>query len=121
MEREMGSSNDGFEKIEDRETFEEEMERHGCALDELVADYMDEHDISTGAASFLLLALAVKMRMTAYGLETEQPSVSGLKLDLDRFRREIEDLVREAKKGAEEFIQQIKKEIAELENEGGEP
>ena len=39
----------------------------------------------------------------------------------DRFRREIEDLVREAKKGAEEFIQQIKKEIAELENEGGEP
>src|ERR1700730_3675804 len=121
MEREMGSSNYGFETIEDREAFEEEMERHSFALDELVADYMDEHDISTGAASFLLLALAGKMRMTAYGLGTEHRPVSGPTRDLDRYRREMEDLVREARKGAEEFIQQIKKEIAELESGGGEP
>jgi hypothetical protein len=122
MERTMSSSDDGFETIPDREAFEEELERHNDALDELVTEYMDKHDISMGAASFLLLTLAVKMRMAAYGLETEQPSVSGLKLDLDRFRREVEDVVREAKKSAEEFIREVKTKLAELENEeGGEP
>ena len=116
----MGSSDDGSGMGPD--DFEEEMERHNRAIDELLSDYMDEHDISMEAASFLLLTVSVRMRMVAYGLETKKPSVSGLKLDLDRFRREVDELVREAKKSAEDFIQEFKKEIAELENEeGGEP
>ena len=39
----------------------------------------------------------------------EKPSNSGLKLDLDRFRRDIDHVVRAARKDADEFIAAAKK------------
>jgi hypothetical protein len=55
--------------------------------------------------------------MVGYALETERPSASGLKMDLDRFGREIDDYLRTAKKGAEEFIEEAKSLKAEAEAE----
>jgi hypothetical protein len=57
------------------------------------------------------------MRMIGYAMETEKPSASGLKMDLDRFRREVEECIRTAKKGAEEFIEEAMVLRAEMESE----
>jgi hypothetical protein len=56
----------------------------------------------------------IRMRMTAYGLDVENPSVAGLKLDLDRLRSEVNVFLREAKKGAEEYIVHVKELRAEV-------
>jgi hypothetical protein len=84
----------------------EELEQHGLALHEMLQDYMDEHDLSDKLGALLLLNISIRMRMVGYALETEQPSASGLKMDLDRFQHEIGDCIRAAKKGAEEFIEE---------------
>jgi hypothetical protein len=44
--------------------------------------------------------------------------VAGLKLELDRFRGEVDEMVRGAKKGAEEFIGETKRLRAEAEGNG---
>ncbi len=98
----MSSQNEDFENAEAAE----EMDRHGLALHQLIQDYLDEHDLPDDAGAIILLGIGIRMRMVSYALETEQPSASGMKMDLDRFQREIEDGVRTAKKGAEEFIKE---------------
>jgi hypothetical protein len=85
-----------------------EFDRHGLALHQLVQDYMDEHELSDAMTSVLLLDMSIKMRMIGYAMETEKPSTSGMKLELDRFRREAEDCIRTAKKSAEEFLAEAK-------------
>ena len=44
----------------------------------------------------------------------ESPSAAGLKLDLDRLNKELGEFVREAKKGAEEYIGHVKEMRAEI-------
>ena len=111
----MTSQTDDFD--EDDQAAIEELDRHGMALHKLVQDYMDAHDLSDEMTSLLLLNISVRMRMVAYALETEKPSASGLKLDLDRFRREIDECVRAAKKDADAFIAQAKVARAAAERE----
>jgi len=111
----MTSQTDDFD--EDNQAAIEELDRHGMALHKLVQDYMDAHDLSDEMTSLLLLNISVRMRMVAYALETEKPSASGLKLDLDRFRREIDECVRAAKKDADAFIAQAKVARAAAERE----
>jgi hypothetical protein len=94
-----------------------ELERHREELYERIAQFMEEEDISEAAASYLLLDAALTMRMTAYGIGVENPSVAGLKLDLDRLQREVADFIRLAKKGAEEFIRNAKEMRAAAEEE----
>jgi hypothetical protein len=98
---------------------EDELDQHGLALHQLIQDYMDEHDLSDELGAILLLNISVRMRMVGYALETEQPSASGLKMDLDRFQREIGDCIRAAKKGADEFVEEamVLREAAEEEIE----
>jgi hypothetical protein len=84
----------------------DELEQHGLNLHQLIQDYMDKHDLSDELGAVLLLNISVRMRMVGYALDTEQPSASGLKMDLDRFHHEIGDCIRAAKKGAEEFIEE---------------
>ena len=101
----------------------EEFEAHRKALYERIADYMEEADLSDSYAAQLLLDAMISMRMAAYGTEVENPSVAGLKLDLERLRREVEDFVRGAKKGAEEYIRNVKdlrKTLEEEEEKDGE-
>ena len=104
---------------EDRapEGADEEFERHRAGLYKLICEFLEEEDISEAYAVFLLLDAALGMRMTAYGVEVENPSALGLKRDLDRLQRDVERLIREGKRGAEEFIQKAKELRAEIEAE----
>ncbi len=98
----------------------DEFDRHGVALHELVQDYMDEHDLLEEMTSVVLLNVCVRMRMVGYALETAKPSAAGLKLDLDRFRGEMDNCIRAAKKDADRFIAEAKIARAKAENDADE-
>jgi len=93
--------------------FAEEFERHRNAIFERIHDYMEQVEIDEAYMAQLLLDAMIRMRMTAYGVGVESPSVAGLKLDLDRLRNEVNEFLREAKKGAEEYIGHVKEMRAE--------
>jgi hypothetical protein len=97
--------------------FADEFEQHTKAIYQLVADYMDDLEISEAVIAEVLLNMAVNMRMVAYAMDAEKPSVAGLKLDLDRLRGSMDQLVRESKKGAEGFIASAKAAIIEAEKD----
>jgi hypothetical protein len=123
-EQTMSSNDDMFGDNADGEDDAGDFERHGRAIHELVQDYLEDHDIPDSAGSLLLLNAAISMRMIGYATEREKPSGGGLKLDLERFGREMDQAVRHAKKGAEDFIEEIKPALEaariEDEKEGGE-
>jgi hypothetical protein len=107
--------------------FVEDFERHRDAIYDCILDYMDEEEIEEGYVAQLLIDAMIRMRMTAYGLGVESPSVGGLKMDLDRLKDEVNVFLREAKKGAEEYIVHVKemraaaeKVLAETDEEEGE-
>jgi hypothetical protein len=104
----MAESDDLSEKDPEFDQFAEEYERHRAALFELVSEYVDKHDLEEGYVAQLLLDLTLNMRMAAYAMGVESPSVAGLRLDLDRWQREVVGFVREAKKEAESYIQTFK-------------
>lgn len=99
------------------DTDDDEFDQHSTALQDLVQDYLDEQDLSERAGAVLLLSMSIKMRMIGYAMETDQPSASGLKMDFDRFEREIADCIRTAKKSADEFIAEAKAVRAGIEEE----
>ena len=76
-----------------------------------------EEEISEAYVAQLLADAMIRMRMTAYGMGVESPSVAGLKLDLDRLRDELGVFLREAKKGAEEYIGVVKEMRAKVDAE----
>jgi hypothetical protein len=118
MEQAMSSQNDDFE--DETEAAIDELSQHAMALHQLIQGYMDEHDLSDETTSLMLLDISVRMRRVGYALETEKPSPSGLKLDLDRFRREVDNVIRDVKKNADHFITEAKtlRAVAENESEG---
>ena len=79
----------------------------------LIADFADKHDLSHAMLSLLLVDLGVTSRMMDYMLSVEKPSGSGLKLELDRFGREIDDFVRSSKKAADDFVSIAKEALAQ--------
>jgi hypothetical protein len=82
-------SADDLEKFDD-------YERHQSAIYDYLSDYMDNHNIDPLYVSDALVDIAVGLRMTSRGVTVENPSVAGLKLELDRFRGELDEIVREA-------------------------
>jgi hypothetical protein len=74
-----------------------------------VAEFMDANDLDDAYAVELLLDIALRLRLSAYGLGVDKPSVMGLKLDLDRWKTDIDSMIRDAKKGAEDYIDHFKK------------
>jgi hypothetical protein len=113
------SPDDDFRDDSEFQDFADEMQEHEKAVYELVSNYMDDLDIPEAIMSHVLLSLAVNMRMVAYVIDTEKPSSAGLKLDLDRMRSEVEQLLREVKKGAEAYVKSAKAAVAEAEKEDG--
>jgi hypothetical protein len=111
----MPDSDDVFEDDSAADEFVEDFERHRDAIYELVSDYMEDVEISESYVTQLLIDAMIRMRMTAYGMGVESPSVAGLKLDLDRLRDEVGVFLREAKKGAEEYITLVKDMRADAE------
>ena len=114
----MSSGNDDFDDAASNAAVNE-FDRHSGALLQVVQDYIEEHDLLEEMMSLVLLNLSVRLRMVGYALETEKPSASGLKLDFDRFRRELDGCIRAAKKDADRFIADAKaaREKAESEAE----
>jgi len=80
-----------------------------------VAEFAEEEEVADELLSPLLLRLSLTTRMVAYTATAAKPSTAGLKLDLDRFRRDIEDLIRAAKKDADLFIAQARESMAAAE------
>ena len=80
-----------------------------------VAEFAEEEGVADELLSPLLLRLSLTMRMVAYTETAAKPSGGGLKLDLDRFRRDIEDLIRATKKDADGFIAHAKESMAAAE------
>jgi hypothetical protein len=111
------ASDDGRSNDPDVRAFMDEVEEHSRAIYEMVSDYMDDLEVPEAIISHVLLNLAFNMRMVAYVIDTDKPSAGVLRLDLDRMRNEIEQILRESKKGAEVFIKSAKTAIAEAEKE----
>jgi hypothetical protein len=65
----------------------------------------------------LLFRLSLTTRKMAYAQNAAKPSTGGLKLDLDRFGRDMEALLRESRKDADRFIAEVKQAIAAAEQE----
>jgi hypothetical protein len=77
-----------------------------------ISEFSEQEDVADELLPLMLLRLAVTMRMMNYVVSVDKPSGFGLKLDLDRFRRDAEDLFREMKKESDDFIAQAKETIA---------
>jgi len=99
------------------EELEDELEAIFKAFNEHVEEFAQDHDLSDGVLSVLMQRMSLSLRMAGYMTSVEKPSGAGLKLDLDRFRHELDDAIRWAKKGADEYVAMAKQAIAEAEAE----
>ena len=95
----------------------DEMEALFLAFHEHAQEFAQERELNDGIVSLMALRLSLSARMLDYVMSTEKPSGSGLKLDLDRFRRDMDESVRAAKKGADEFVAMAKQALVEAESE----
>jgi hypothetical protein len=77
-----------------------------------VSDFADEENIDDETLPLMLLQISVTTRAMAYPMLVAKPSVGGLKLDLDRFGRAADDLIREYKKDAARFLEEAKALLA---------
>jgi hypothetical protein len=80
-----------------------------------VSEFAEEEDVADDILPLLLLRLSATMRVMAYAVSVAKPSGGGLKLDLDRFRRDADELIRELKKDADRFIAQARESMAAAE------
>lgn len=111
------SGTDFTGNLPDDDNYDEVYETHRSALWDMLMDYGEKHDLADGFLADIVSDMGLSLRMVAYAAETEKPSVGGLRLDLDRYVREIGEFVRDAKKGAAEFIAETKAARAEEEAE----
>ena len=104
---------DGVEILDDFDRLTELLFQH-------VLEFAEEEEVGDEMLSPLLLRLSITSRMVAYAASAAKPSGAGLKLDLDRFRRDIDNLIRATKKDADGFIARAREEIAaaELDEDG---
>ena len=89
-----------------------EHERDG--LHQTITEYLDDSEIGPGLAVPMLIEIMISLRLETYGFGVENPSVSGLKLDLDRLGRDFADALRETKKDAEALLDEIKQTRADM-------
>ncbi len=102
------AAKDDLPEFESDDDFEAAYETHRGGIYEVLVAYADEHDLSDGFLAHIVSDVGLSLRMVAYASETDAPSATGLKLDLDRFAKELGDSVRDAKKDAAEFIAEAK-------------
>ena len=87
-------------------------------LVEVLEDFAEDYELGAEQIVDLLLDVALSFRTLGYFEGVERPLASGMKMDLDRLRREFDDLVRLVKKEAEERIARY--QAAELDDARGE-
>jgi hypothetical protein len=76
-----------------------------------VTEFADEEDVPDELLPPLLMHISVTLQMMAYVSSVAQPSGSGLKRDLDRFQRGIDDLIRGMKKEADRIVAEAKENM----------
>jgi hypothetical protein len=97
---------------EDGDEAVEHFNRLTDLLFQRVSAFADEEDVADDILPLLLLRLSATTRMMAYAMSVAKPSGGGLKLDLDRFRRDADELIREMKKDADRFVAHAKESIS---------
>jgi hypothetical protein len=110
----MPEDQDNLFDDDDEETLSE-FDRLTEILSQRMVEFAEEEGIPDELLSPLLLRLSLTSRMVGYAASAAKPSGAGLKLDLDRFRRDVENIIRETKKDADRFIAQAKESIAAAE------
>ena len=95
----------------------DDFDRLTHSLFDRVSEFAEDEDIDDELLALLLFRLSLTTRMMAYAQNAAKPSAGGLKLDLDRFGRDIETQIRESKKDADRFITDVKASIATAERE----
>ena len=97
----------------------DDFDRLTDVLFQRVAEFAEDEDVSDEALSEMLLRLSLTIRMMTYVMSVAKPSGGGLKLDLDRYRRDAEEFIREMKKDADQIVAQAKMtiEVAALEED----
>jgi hypothetical protein len=93
-----------FETEEAAEAANTEYERLRDMLDNQVSGFAEQHEVSFETLSLLLIDCGVTNAMTRYLLSVDKPSGSGLKLELDRLRRKIENFISLHKGDVDDFI-----------------
>jgi len=104
-----GPDDDLFGDFHPERSEVEELQRFREALLRRVSEAIEQDEIPEDLVPLLLVEIAVTFRATMYTFAAEKPLNSGLKLDLDRFRRDIDHVVRAARKDADEFIAAAKR------------
>jgi hypothetical protein len=104
---------------EDENEAAEDFDRLTDILFQRVAEFAEDEEVADEILSMLLLRLSLTTRMMTYVVSVAKPSGGGLKLDLDRYRRDVEELIREMKKDADQIVAQAKEtiEMAELDED----
>jgi hypothetical protein len=97
---------------EDENEAVEEFDRITDLLFQHISEFADNEEVPDEVLPLMLLRLSLTTRMMAYATSVAKPSASGVKLDLDRFRSDAEDLIRGMKKDADGFIARAKEAIA---------
>ncbi|HLH93570.1 MAG TPA: hypothetical protein VKW08_00490 [Xanthobacteraceae bacterium] len=95
----------------------EAYERDRDGLQDQITEYLEDFEVNPGVAVIMLLEIMISLRLEAYGFGVENPSVAGLKLDLDRLGHEVAEALRETKKKAELLLEEIKQARADAEAE----
>lgn len=78
-----------------------------AALFGALLDVMDERGLDEGGLVPLLLDAAFHYRSLAYVVATAKPSESGLRMDLDRMRKLIDEVHRDYRKNAADVVRSL--------------
>lgn len=88
------------------------------AVIEALALVMEERGLDEGELAALLVGELYHYRAIAYVMGTAKPSESGLRMDLDRLRKEIDELHREYRKNAGGIVRDILAAIEDMGADG---
>lgn len=75
-----------------------------AALFSVLAKLLDEREMEEGELAALLIDAVYHFRSLAYVVDTPKPSETGLKMDLDRLRKLIDEVHRDYRKNAAAVI-----------------
>ena len=107
----MSDNNDDDLFGDDENEAADDFDRLTDILFQRVAEFAEDEEVADEILPPLLLRLSLTTRMMTYVTSVAKPSGGGLKLDLDRFRRDAEELIREMKKDADQIVAQAKETI----------
>src|SRR5436309_1008716 len=78
------------------------------ALLDRVIEFADEEGVTNDELPLLLIRTSLTTTMMNYVMSVAKPSGGGLKLELDRFRRDVDEMFRDMKKAADLLVAKTK-------------